>query len=74
VPAYPVTPILFVLSAAVIVGNTLARQPGRALVGCGLVLAGTPAYVVWRGRARRLAGHPQALGGDVAPTEPPWVG
>ena len=52
VPGYPLTPILFVAASAAIVLNTLFTQPGRALVGISVVLAGVPAYVVWRRRAR----------------------
>ena len=52
VPGYPVTPALFVLASAAIVLNTLVSQPGRALVGLAVVLAGVPAYLIWR---RRLA-------------------
>ena len=55
IPGYPVTPILFVLSAAVIVLNTIITQPGRAGVGLGLVLAGVPAYYLWRALYGRKA-------------------
>ncbi|MGQ0649513.1 MAG: amino acid permease [Gemmatimonadaceae bacterium] len=51
VPGYPVTPSLFVLAAAAIVGNTIYSQPGRAAIGLGMVLLGAPAYYVWRRRA-----------------------
>lgn len=51
VPGYPVTPILFVASAAAIVINTVVAQPERAAVGLGVVLLGSPAYFVWRRRA-----------------------
>jgi basic amino acid/polyamine antiporter, APA family len=50
VPGYPVTPILFVASAAAIVINTVVAQPGRAAVGLGVVLLGSPAYFIWRRR------------------------
>jgi APA family basic amino acid/polyamine antiporter len=50
VPGYPVTPILFVASAAAIVVNTMLAQPGRAAIGLGIVLLGSPAYLVWRRR------------------------
>ena len=50
-PGYPLTPILFVLSAAAIVLNTIVSQPGRAAVGLGLGLVGVPAFYVWRSRA-----------------------
>ena len=52
-PGYPVTPALFVLAALAVVFDTVGRQPGRALVGITLVLAGVPAFFVWR--ARRVA-------------------
>jgi APA family basic amino acid/polyamine antiporter len=50
VPGYPLTPILFVAAAAAIVLNALITQPGRAAVGLAVVLAGAPAYLVWRRR------------------------
>jgi APA family basic amino acid/polyamine antiporter len=50
VPGYPVTPALFVLASAAIVLNTLATQPGRAILGIAVVLAGAPAYFLWRRR------------------------
>jgi APA family basic amino acid/polyamine antiporter len=48
VPGYPITPLLFVLSAAAIVINTIVHQPGRAAVGLGLVALGVPAFGIWR--------------------------
>ena len=53
VPGYPVTPLLFVLSAAGLVLNTVITQPLRAAAGIGVVLLGTPAFFVWRARSRR---------------------
>jgi APA family basic amino acid/polyamine antiporter len=53
VPGYPITPILFVASAAAIVINTVISQPGRAAMGFGVMLLGTPAYLIWRSRAER---------------------
>jgi basic amino acid/polyamine antiporter, APA family len=55
VPGYPVTPLLFVLSAAGLVLNTMITQPVRAAAGLGVVLLGTPAFFVWRARSRRRA-------------------
>jgi APA family basic amino acid/polyamine antiporter len=55
VPGYPLTPILFVAAAFAIVLNTLFTQPGRALVGLAVVLAGVPAYLVWKQRLRQGA-------------------
>jgi APA family basic amino acid/polyamine antiporter len=54
-PGYPVTPLLFVASAAAIVGNTLLVQPGQAFIGLGVVLLGAPAFYLWRARSRRVA-------------------
>ncbi|MHB1329138.1 MAG: APC family permease [Gemmatimonadales bacterium] len=48
VPFYPVTPILFVLSAAVIVLNTIVSNPLQGVIGIGGVLLGLPVYFWWR--------------------------
>jgi APA family basic amino acid/polyamine antiporter len=47
-PGYPLTPLLFVASAAAIVLNTIVSQPTRASLGLSLVLLGVPAFYVWR--------------------------
>src|SRR5438034_3286379 len=52
VPGYPWTPLLFMVAAAALVINTIATQFGRAAIGLGMVLLGTPAYFVWRRRTR----------------------
>jgi len=49
-PGYPLTPILFVLSAAAIVVNTVVSQPGRAAVGLGMVAIGIPLFYIWKGK------------------------
>lgn len=54
-PGYPLTPVLFVVSAAALVLNTLREQPERAFVGLGVVLLGTPAFYFWRARTQRAA-------------------
>jgi APA family basic amino acid/polyamine antiporter len=54
VPGYPVTPILFVGAAGLLVLDTLLTQPGRAALGLGAVLIGTPAFYVWRHRTAPL--------------------
>ena len=48
VPAYPVTPVLFIAAAMALVLNTIVTQPSRAVVGLGIVLLGAPAYLFWR--------------------------
>lgn len=52
VPGYPWTPALFVAAAFGIVISTLIGQPARAAAGLAVVVAGLPAYVIWRKGAR----------------------
>jgi len=49
-PGYPVTPILFVLSVAAIVINTIVMQPRNVIFALGLMVLGVPAYYMWRSR------------------------
>jgi APA family basic amino acid/polyamine antiporter len=53
VPGYPITPLLFVASAALLVGNTVIAQPDRAAAGIAVMVIGTPAFYLWRAKARR---------------------
>jgi APA family basic amino acid/polyamine antiporter len=48
VPAYPVTPLVFIAVSLAIVANTLVTQPMQALLGVGIILIGMPAYWAWR--------------------------
>ncbi|MDZ7632363.1 MAG: amino acid permease [Gemmatimonadaceae bacterium] len=50
VPLYPLTPILFVLAGGAIVINTVVTQPRQSAIGIAVVLAGAPAYWLWRRR------------------------
>jgi APA family basic amino acid/polyamine antiporter len=66
VPGYPVTPVIFIAAAAVLVLNTVITQPRRAVVGLGIVLAGAPAYAIWRQRAKKtLPGHSREPGANL---------
>jgi APA family basic amino acid/polyamine antiporter len=49
-PGYPVTPVLFIVSAVAIVLNTVVTQPQRGLIGLGGVALGIPVYYFWRSR------------------------
>jgi APA family basic amino acid/polyamine antiporter len=49
-PGYPLTPILFVLSAAAIVINTIVTQPKNVVFAVVLMALGVPAYYMWRHR------------------------
>jgi APA family basic amino acid/polyamine antiporter len=57
---YPVTPIVFILFAAFLVGDTIVQTPIESAVGTGLLLLGLPAYVLWRRQ-----------GGAAAISDPP---
>lgn len=59
-PGYPVTPMLFVASAAMLVLSTLVAQPIRGAVGLGAVLIGTPAFYMWRARRRLNPNFPKS--------------
>ncbi len=48
VPGYPVTPILFVASAAFVVYSSIVSNPRNATIGAGLIGLGIPAFLYWR--------------------------
>jgi basic amino acid/polyamine antiporter, APA family len=60
-PGYPLTPVLFIISALAIVLNTVITQPQRGLIGLGGVALGVPIYYFWRSR-RVLSGADPARG------------
>jgi APA family basic amino acid/polyamine antiporter len=49
---YPVVPILFLLVAGWVLGNTVVATPDRALAGLGLMFAGLPFYWYWSRASR----------------------
>jgi APA family basic amino acid/polyamine antiporter len=57
VPGYPMTPALFILSAAVLVVNTVwvnvRQQALYTAVAVGIILLGLPAYLIWRRGAEK---------------------
>ena len=58
-PGYPLTPILFVLSAAAIVINTIVAQPQNVIFALAVMILGVPAYYMWRSRLAKAP--PDAL-------------
>jgi APA family basic amino acid/polyamine antiporter len=44
---YPLVPLLFIVSSAVIVGNQIAAEPWESVTGLLLVMAGLPVYYWW---------------------------
>ena len=56
---YPFVPLVFILSSAALVLNTLVEKPKESALGLGLLLLGIPAYLWWRRRpAVTAAGRP----------------
>ena len=56
VPGYPWTPAIFVLATAALVVNAIFSRPTGALAGLGVVLAGVPAFLIWRTRGSKKPG------------------
>lgn len=52
-PGYPLTPLVFSLGAALLVGNTLIQKPRESSIGLAFVLLGTPVFYLWRARPSR---------------------
>ncbi|HET9065758.1 MAG TPA: amino acid permease [Gemmatimonadales bacterium] len=50
VPLHPLTTMLFILAAIYVVVGSITSNPGNALIGSGLLLAGVPVYLYWRRR------------------------
>lgn len=44
---YPVTPVVFILFALYLVGDTIVQTPQESAIGAGILLAGVPAYLYW---------------------------
>ena len=51
VPGYPWVPLVFIVSSAGLVANTLLERPVESVIGLAIVVAGLPAYAFWRRRA-----------------------
>jgi APA family basic amino acid/polyamine antiporter len=47
---YPVTPIVFILFAIYLVGDTIIHAPRESAIGATIVLLGLPAYYYWTKR------------------------
>jgi basic amino acid/polyamine antiporter, APA family len=52
VPGHPITTLLFVAACWAVVINTMIKYPENSLIGVALLLAGIPAFFIWR-RLRR---------------------
>jgi APA family basic amino acid/polyamine antiporter len=56
---YPLVPLLFVMTAAWLVVNTLAHRPVESVAGLALIAAGLPFYVHFRRQRRTLESREQ---------------
>jgi APA family basic amino acid/polyamine antiporter len=54
---YPAIPVVFIAASAALLCYTFSANVRNSLLGCLLILAGVPVYMVFRGkrRARREA-------------------
>jgi APA family basic amino acid/polyamine antiporter len=55
VPAYPLTPLLFITASLYVVAGAVISNPTNALRGALLLLAGVPVYFFWARRRPRGA-------------------
>ncbi len=53
VPLHPWSTLVFIAAAIYVVFGSVTSNPGNALRGAGLLLAGIPIFLFWRGRAAR---------------------
>jgi APA family basic amino acid/polyamine antiporter len=52
---YPVTPIIFIISAFLISVNSLIREFWNSFAGLAIILLGVPAYLYWHGKKSRMS-------------------
>ncbi len=52
---YPVVPVIFIVMCLAVFASIVLRQPLKALAGVGLLAAGVPVYVIWKGRRSRVS-------------------
>jgi len=55
VPLYPILPAIFCLTSVAMLWSSVAYAGRGALLGCGVMLAGVPVFLLGRARARRDA-------------------
>ncbi|MGD2152349.1 MAG: amino acid permease [Gemmatimonadales bacterium] len=57
---YPVVPLVFIVTMAALLVNTLFARPVESLAGLGITLAGIPVYYHWRQHMQRAVQHPES--------------
>jgi APA family basic amino acid/polyamine antiporter len=61
VPLHPITTGLFIAASASVMVGSIGSNPGNAVKGSLILVAGVPAYIVWKRRAAARALRPSAL-------------
>ena len=56
-PGYPFTPLAFLTLVALLLGAVAAHSPGETILGIVVVLAGVPAYTLFRRHPPELKQH-----------------
>lgn len=51
---YPAVPVVFIVMCLAVFASIVLSQPLKALAGAGLLAAGFPIYVIWKGRGGRV--------------------
>jgi amino acid transporter len=59
---YPVVPLVFLLASIAIMLNSLIRQPATTMISFGVIIAGVPAYYIWRMVAARKTPEGRSAG------------
>ncbi|HEX2076240.1 MAG TPA: amino acid permease [Longimicrobium sp.] len=57
---YPIVPVLFLVGAVGMLLNSAINNAGETLFGFAIILAGIPAYYLWRAQQRRKGTAPPA--------------
>jgi len=50
IPGHPLTTIFFILACLAVVLSTIYKYPRNSAIGLGIMLAGLPVYLIWRGK------------------------
>lgn len=51
---YPVVPAIFLVGTVAMLGNSFVERTDSALLALGIIVAGVPAYLLWRRGTRRV--------------------
>ncbi len=55
---FPAVPVIFIAMSLAVFASIVANQPLKSLAGVGLLAAGVPVYLIWKGRGERSLSSP----------------